>query len=147
MSLTRLFGETVGVVGVIAPGSRAAGAGNSNWIDLADYFQVAAVIATGVMGASATIDGKWQLADDSTGTNPVDAPTTSLTQILKAAGDNKQAVHTLDPNQLTLRTKRFARYVLTVGVATSDAVVVILGLQARSLPVKQPTSVVQTVAA
>ena len=145
--LTRLFGEGAAVAAVIAPGNKVAAAANSAWIDLAAFYQLAAIIATGTLGASATLDGKWQLADDGTGTNTVDAPTTVLTQIVKASGDNKQAIHTLDPNQLTLRTKRFARYVLTVGTAASDAVVVILGIQARSIPVTQPASVVQTVAA
>ncbi len=145
--LTRLFGEGAAVAAVIPPGNRVAGAVNSSWIDLAGYYQLAAIIATGTLGASATLDGKWQLADDGSGTNTVDAPSTALTQILKAAGDNKQAIHTLDPNQLTLRTKRFVRYVLTVGTAASDCAVVILGLQPRSIPVTQPATVVQPVAA
>lgn len=143
-----LGSEQIAIAGVVAPGALTAGAKNSGWIDLAYYNQLMAVVSTGTLGSSATVDGKWQVADDSSGTNPIDAPgSTALTQILKASGDNKQAAHVLDPSRLTNMTKRFARYVLTVGTATSDAAVVILGLQARHLPVtdNDPTSVVQTV--
>ena len=148
MHFTSLPSENVAIAAVIAPGALTAGAKNSAWIDLALYQQLAAVIAWGALGSSATIDGKWQVADDSSGTNPVDVTgVVALTQVLAAGGNNKQAIHNFDANKVTNTGKRFARYVMTVGVATSDAVAVILGFQARHLPAtdNDSSTVVQVV--
>ena len=139
--------ERFAVAAVVAPGARAAGAGNSGWVDTALYSRLAAVISTGVLGASATIDAKWQQASDSSGTGVTDITQGQLAQIVKASGDNKQAVMNLDVNRLTDRTKRFVRLVLTVGVATSDAGAVVLGVDPRHAPASDndPATVVQVV--
>lgn len=136
MHFTSLPSENVALASVIAPGALTAGAKNSGWIDLALYQQLCAILSFGVFGASGTADGKWQVADDSSGTNPVDVTggNGALTQVLKAGGDNKQVIHNLDANKITNTGKRFARYVMTIGTATSDAAGIILGFQARHLP-------------
>ena len=137
--------ERMAVVAVVAPGARAAGAGNSGWIDTALYTRLMAVVATGALGAAATVDAKWQQASDASGTGSVDIAQGQLTQIVKASGDNKQAVMNLDVNRLTERSKRFVRLVLTVGTATSDAGAVVLGVDPKHLPATSPASVVQVV--
>src|SRR6185312_6117871 len=96
------------------------------------YTRLMAVITTGTLGTSATLDAKWQQADDSSGTNAVDVGT-ALTQIVKASGDSKQAVMNFVPS-VDYTEKRYARLVMTVGVATSDAQAVVLGFDARHLP-------------
>ena len=139
--------ERFAIAAVVAPGARVAGAGNSGWIDSALYTRLCAVIATGVLGTSATLDAKWQQATDSAGTGSVDVAAGQLTQIVKASGDNKQALMNLDVNRLTDRTKRFVRLVLTVGTATSDAGAIVLGVDPRHAPAtdNDPATVVQVV--
>lgn len=139
--------ERLAVAAVVAPGARVAGAGNSGWIDTALYSRLMAIISTGVLGTLATVDAKWQQATDSSGTGSADVTQGQLTQIVKASGDNKQAVMNLDVNRLTDRTKRFVRLVLTVGTATSDAGAVVLGVDPKHAPATDfdPASVVQVV--
>lgn len=147
MGPNSLPSERLAVAAVVAPGARAAGAGNSGWIDTALYSRLLAIVSTGTLGASATVDAKWQQATDSSGTGSADVTQGQLTQIVKASGDNKQALMNLDVNRLTDRTKRFVRLVLTVGTATSDAGAVVLGIDAKHLPAtdNDPASVVQVV--
>lgn len=125
---TSLPSERMAIAGVISPGSLNVGANNSNWIDLALYTQLLGVIATGTLGTGATLDAKWQLADDAAGANAVDSTQNTLTQILKASGDNKQALMNFDSGRSKPFSKRFARLVLTVGGAASAASATILGV-------------------
>lgn len=126
MNHNTLPSERAAIVGVISPTAQTAGAKNSGWIDCSLFRRLCAVGATGTLGASATLDGKWTVADDSSGTNPVDVTGGALTQIVKASGDNKQFMSNLNCDAVT-PGKRYARYTITIGTATSDAVVVILG--------------------
>lgn len=144
-SVNSLPSERMAVAAVVAPGARAVGAGNSGWIDTALYTRLMAVITTGALGTAATVDAKWQQAADGSGTGSVDVAQGQLTQIVKASGDNKQAVMNLDVNRLTDRSKRFVRLALTVGTAASDAGAVVLGIDPKHLPAASPTSVVQVV--
>jgi hypothetical protein len=134
MGPNSLPSERFAIAAVVAPGARAAGAGNSNWIDTALYTRLAAIIATGTLGAGATVDAKWQAALDASGTGSADVAEGQLTQIVKASGDNKQAIMNLDVNRLKDRTKRFVRLVLTVGTAASDASAVVLGVDPKHSP-------------
>lgn len=145
--MNALPSERIAVAAFVAPGARAAGAGNSGWIDTALYSRLMCVITTGTLGASATVDAKWQSATDSSGTGAADVAAGQITQIVKASGDNKQAIMNLDVNRLPDRTKRFVRLVLTVGTATSDAGAVVLGVDAKHAPATDfdPASVVQVV--
>lgn len=131
-NVNSLPSDRVAVAAVISPGAQTTGAKNSGWVDMVLYTRLMAVVSTGTMGASATLDAKWQQADDSSGTNAVDVGT-SLTQILKASGDNKQAVMNFVPSA-TYAAKRYARLVITVGTAASDAGAVVLGFDARHNP-------------
>jgi hypothetical protein len=131
-NVNMLPSDRVAVAAVINPGALTAGAKNSGWIDMALYTRLMAVITTGTLGASATLDAKWQQADDSSGTNAVDSGA-ALTQIVKASGDSKQAVMNFVPS-VSYTSKRFVRLVMTVGTATSDASAVVLGFDARHNP-------------
>lgn len=139
--------ERLAVAAVIAPGLLTVGAKNSGWVDCALYTRLAAVISTGTLGTAATIDAKWQQATDSSGTGSADVAEGQLTQIVKASGDNKQAVMNLDVNRLKDRTKRFVRLVLTVGTADSGGAAVVLGVDPRHAPAtdNDPATVVQVV--
>lgn len=130
-----LASERISIVGIIPPQSLGTGATNSGWIPLANYGRLMAVIATGVLGTAATVDAKWQVADNSAGANPVDSTTAvALTQIVKASGDNKQAIMNFDVNAAVPYNKPFARLVVTVGAAASLGAVVILGTDPKYQP-------------
>lgn len=126
--------ERAAVVAVINPTSFAAGANNSGWFGLQEFYRYLAIVQTGVLGTSATVDVKLQVADDITGTNPVDVTGSSVTQVVKATGDNKQVEINFDPANLGQTIKKAARLVVTVGTAASLASGVVLGFDDRNAP-------------
>lgn len=72
------------------------------------------------MGASATLDAKVQQAQDAIGTGAKDVTGKSITQIVKATGDNKQALINFKPEDLdNTNNFGFVRLSLTVGTAAS----------------------------
>jgi hypothetical protein len=139
--------ERIAVAAVVAPGALTAAAKSSGWIDMRLYNRLMGIISTGTLGTSATVDAKWVQADDSSGNNPQDSNIAALAQIVKATGDNKQAVMNFDPSQSDYPTKPFVKLVMTVGVATSDGAAIVLGIDPRHKPVTDfdPASVVQVV--
>ena len=84
------------------------------------------------MGASATLDAKVQQAQDAIGTGAKDVTGKSITQIVKATGDNKQVLINLKPEDLD-NANGFA-YValsLTIGVAASLVAGKLIGMNPR----------------
>ena len=147
MSINSKGSERIAVAAVVAPGALTAAAKSSGWVDTRLYTRLMGVISTGTLGTSATVDAKWVQADNSNGDNPQDSNVTALTQIVKASGDNKQAVMNFDPSQSSYPTKPWVKLVMTIGTATSDGTAIVLGIDARHLPVSDfdPASVVQVV--
>jgi hypothetical protein len=79
-----------------------------------------ALISTGILGASATVDAKLQQATDGAGTGVKDIPGAAITQIVKASGDNKFSFINLDPQKLDVANGFcFVRLSVTVGTAAS----------------------------
>lgn len=125
--------ERAAVVGVISPTAQTTGAKNSTAVDCSLFRRLMAVVATGTLGTSATLDGKWQVSVDSAFTTPVDVTGGAITQVVKASGDNKQVVANLDCGKIAA-PYRYARFVMTIGTATSDAGVTILGFDPLYAP-------------
>ncbi len=69
-------------------------------IAIAGFNTLLAVIQTGVLGSSATVDAKVQQVQDSSGTGAKDITGRAITQIVKATGDNKQALINVKPDDL-----------------------------------------------
>jgi hypothetical protein len=84
--------EKIAVLATLDSASVAAGTVVSTFVPLANFHQLTALIKTGVMGASATIDAKLRQATDAAGTGVKDIAGKAITQIVKASGDNKQAM-------------------------------------------------------
>eukprot|EP01041_Mallomonas_annulata_P037122 gene37122-60363_t len=82
--------ELLSVLATIDPASQAAGAASTGWVPVANYFGFLALVQTGMLGTSATVDAKLQQALDSSGTGAKDISGKAITQIVKATGDNKQ---------------------------------------------------------
>ncbi len=114
------FSEQMAVMDAINPVSQAAGTVTTGWISAANFERFLALITTGVLGASATVDGKLQQAQDSSGTGAKDITNKAITQIVKASGDNKMAMIDCRDDELDV-TNGFCyiRLSLTVGTAAS----------------------------
>ena len=127
--------ELLTVLATIDPVSQAAGTVTTGWITVANHHGLLAVIQTGALGASATLDAKLQQATDSSGTGVKDITGKAITQIVKATGDNKQALINVKPEELdTVNGFGFVRLSITVGVAASLTSAQLLGINPRFAP-------------
>jgi hypothetical protein len=124
--------QVVGYLGGIVPAAIAASTVTSGWISAAQYQSFMAIIAAGVLGASATLDAKIQQATDNAGTGAKDVTGLAITQMVKATDDNKQAVLGFATDSLDI-ANGFAwfRVSMTIGTAASAAAAIILGMDQR----------------
>lgn len=137
-----------GVAGVLNPISQGAGALSTAWIPMKDFEALQAVIAAGVLGASATVDAKLEQATDGAGTGVKDITGKAITQLVKATNDNDQAVINLRAEELDVEGGfDFARLTVTVGVAASIVTAIVLGAYSHYGPASDHdlASVVQIV--
>ncbi len=112
--------EIIALLATVDPVSEAAGTVTTGWVPFADFLKLLAVVQTGVMGASATVDAKLQQAQDSAGTGVKDIAGFAITQIVKATGDNKQAFINIGGGALDVNGGfSYVRLSITVGVAAS----------------------------
>lgn len=124
--------ELLSILATIDPVSQGAGSVTSGWVNVANFHSFLAVVQTGVMGASATLDAKIQQAQDNSGTGVKDVTGKAITQIVKAMGDNKQAFINLRPEDVdNINGFGFVRVSLTVGVAASIVSGQLLGMNPR----------------
>jgi len=140
--------EMIAILATIDPASQSAGSATTGWVSVANHHGLLAVVQTGVLGTLATVDAKLQQATDSTGAGAKDVAGRAITQIVKATGDNKQALINLKPEELdTLNGFGFIRVALTVGVAASITGAQLLGVNPRYAPAdsQNQAAVVQVV--
>ena len=124
--------ELLSVLATIDPASIAAGTVTTGWVSAANHHNLLAVIQTGALGTAATLDAKLQQASDSSGTGAKDISGKAITQIVKASGDNKQALINLRPEELDVNGGfAYVRLSLTVGTAASLASAQLLGVNPR----------------
>jgi hypothetical protein len=124
--------EHLSVLATINPVSQAAGAATSGWVAVKNHHALLALIQTGVLGASATVDAKLQQATDNAGTGAKDITGKAITQILKASGDNKQAMINVKVADLdTENAFAFVQLSITVGTAASLVGGTLFGAYAR----------------
>ena len=127
--------EMLAVLATIDPASQATGALSTGWVSVANHLGFLAVVQTGVLGTGATVDAKLQQAQDATGTGAKDISGKAITQIVKATGDNKQALINVKPEELdTVNGFGFVRVTLSVGVAASNTSAQLLGVNPRYAP-------------
>jgi hypothetical protein len=140
--------EQMAILGTINPASVAAGTVVSTWVSVANFNRLAAILQTGSLGASATVDAKLRQATDSSGTGAKDITGKSITQLVKASNDNNQVV--LDCSAEDVDATNGYGYValsVTVGTAASLLSALMIGGNARFEPASafNPTTVVQVV--
>ena len=127
--------EALSILATLDPVSQAAGTVATAWVTVANFHAFLAIVETGVLGAAATLDAKIQQAQDSAGTGVKDVAGRAIVQIVKATGDNKQALINFRPEDLdNANGFAFVRLSLTVGVAASFVAGRLLGIHPRSTP-------------
>ena len=127
--------EVLSVLATIDPVSQGAGTITTGWIAAANHERFLATVQTGVMGASGTVDAKLQQATDSSGTGVKDVTGKAIVQILKAAGDNKQALINLRGDELDIANSfNYFRLSVTVGTAASLISAQVQGGVAKNMP-------------
>ena len=138
--------EGLAVLATIDPISQGAGTVTTGWVDQSQFLAVMALIQTGVLGASATVDAKIQQATSSAGAGAKDVTGKAITQIVKASGDNKQALISLKEADLdTEGGFRYVRLSITVGTAASLISATLFGALPRYQPVAHQAAMVQAV--
>ncbi len=140
--------EMLAILATIDPASQAVGIVSTGWAAVANHLGFLALVQTGVLGTSATVDAKLQQALDSSGTGAKDIPGKAITQIVKATGDNKQALVNVKPEELdTVNGFGFVRVTVTIGVAASITAAQLLGVNPRYAPAdsQNQAAVVQVV--
>ena len=140
--------EMLAVLATIDPSTQAAGAASTGWVSVANHLGFLALVQTGVLGTSATVDAKLQQALDSAGTGAKDISGKAITQIVKATGDNKQVLVNVKPEELdTVNGFGFVRVTVTVGAAASITSAQLLGVNPRYVPadVGNQAAVVQVI--
>lgn len=140
--------EVMSLLATFDPISQAAATVTTGWVSMADMDRLLAILQTGVLGASATVDAKLQQAKDSGGTGVKDITNKAITQIVKASGDNKQALINLNQSDLDVTGGfYYVRLSITVGVAASQIAASLLGIPSYepAAPFNQ-AAVVQVVA-
>ena len=149
MLINARLAELLSALATIDPVSQGAGAVSTGWIPAANHERFLATVQTGVMGASATVDAKLQQATDNAGTGAKDITGKAIVQILKASGDNKQALINLRAEELDLANNfTYFRLTVTVGTAASLVSAVVQGGVPKNAPASglNQAGVVQNIA-
>ena len=127
--------ELFSVLATIDPASQAVGTVTTGWISAGNHHSLLALVQSGVLGTGATLDAKLQQATDASGTGAKDVTGKAITQIVKASGDNKQALINLRPDDLDVTNGySYVRLSLTVAVAASLTAAQLLGFNSRFAP-------------
>lgn len=127
--------ELFSVLATIDPASQAVGTVTTGWISAGNHHSLLALVQSGVLGTGATLDAKLQQATDASGTGAKDVTGKAITQIVKATGDNKQALINLRPDDLDVTNGyAYVRLSLTVAVAASLTAAQLLGFNPRFAP-------------
>lgn len=111
--------ERVAVVATIDPASLTANTYVSDWVDMADFEQVMAVLSVGAMTTNGTVDAKLRQAKDASGGSAKDITGKAVTQLTEAGeDDNKQVVLQVRADELDV-AGGFTHVALSVTTATA----------------------------
>lgn len=134
--------DRVQVLAACSPVSQAAGSYTSGWLDASQFEQFLAVILSGTLGASATIDANIQQAKDSAGTGAkaIGSGKAIAQWTTSPSKANVEALINLRAEELDMNNGfSFIQLTVTVGVAASEISAVLLGFDPR-YETAQPSS-------
>lgn len=127
--------EAIALLANYNAASVSASTVTTGWISAANHERFLAMVSSGVLGSSATLDAKLQQASDSSGTGAKDITGKTITQIVKASGDNKVALINLEASELDVANGfTHFRLSMTVGTAASLLDAKVIGLVPRYEP-------------
>ncbi len=133
MNVNALPSERAALVGIIDPDANTAATYLTGAIDMNDWESILVVVAAGTLGTNATVDTKITASATSGGTYS-DVSGKAITQLTEAGTDSdKQALINLRAEELT-EGLRYVKVSHTVGTATSDTGVFVLGFNPRNAP-------------
>ena len=134
-TINALGSERAAVAAVIDPDNNSAAAYTSAYVSMSTFNQVLAIVQTGTLGSSATVDFKLVQATDSSGTSVKDISGKSVTQLVKESNDDDQAVINCRSEELDVDNGfDYVAMVMTVGTAASDTSAIMLGMTPRYAP-------------
>lgn len=134
--------ELCAVVATIDPDANDQTTVTSDWVDMDDWDQVAAIVMVGVTATGATLDAEVQQATSAAGAGAKSISGKSITQLTKAGSDDdKQAIINVRAEELdTANSYRYVALKMTPGdtanspdTAAIDSAGVILGFGPRYL--------------
>ncbi|MHB8283912.1 MAG: hypothetical protein ACYDD1_04475 [Caulobacteraceae bacterium] len=103
----------------------------SPWVSAANFHKVMAVVQAGALGAAATVDAKFQQAQDGAGTGVKDVTTTVMTTLTKTGTDNSSTQSMINCKMSELDINNgfcFVRLAVTPAVAASLIAALVLGV-------------------
>ena len=127
--------EKIAVLAAIDPASVSTGTVVTTFVAVQNFHSISAMIQTGILGASSTIDAKFRQATDAAGTGAKDVAGKAITQLSKATGDDKQLSVELRGDDLDANNG-FAFVALSVTVAGAAALMAaqVIGSNPRMAP-------------
>lgn len=142
MHLNAKATEHLALVGAIDPDANTAATYTTGWVNAKNFAMLAALVAAGDLGASATLNAKLEQATTSGGGSAKDITGKAITALTQAGtDDNKQAWINVKPEELDVDNGfAFVRLSMTVAVATSDSAGFLFGL----FPSRGPATDVDT---
>lgn len=128
--------EGAALLATVDPDVLTAAAHSSDWVDMAKFDQIMAIVLAGALGVSATMDAKLEQATDGSGSGVKDIAGKAITQLTQAGSDDdKQAIINLRGEELDLENGfTHVRLTITVATASSDGAGLVLGFGPRYLP-------------
>ena len=125
--------EFLALLATINPSLQAVGSLTTGWIPMGNVHSLLAIITTGTLGASATVDANLQQAQDGTGTGAKPLTGKAITTLTGAGG--VQALINLQAQELDVNNGfGFVELTITVGVAASETAGILLGASTRYEP-------------
>lgn len=124
-----LISESVVPIAVIQPQAITAGATGvlTGAIDMANYEKVMAVLMSGTIGASGTLDFKAVASATSGGTYAA-ITGKAATQLVKATNDNDLAIIEVTQAEVAALGKRYVKFNAIAGTANATSAVLVLGV-------------------
>lgn len=129
LSFEGLISESVVPIAVIQPQAITAGATGvlTGAIDMANYEKVMAVLMSGTIGASGTLDFHAEASATSGGTYAT-IPGKEITQLVKASNDNDLAIIEVTQADVAALGKRYVKFNAIAGTANATSAVLVLGV-------------------
>ncbi len=129
MNFEGLISEKVVPIAVIQPQTVTAGATGllTGAIDMSNYEKVMAILLTGTLGSSGTLDFHAE-ASATSGGSYATITGKEATQLVKASNDNDIVVIEVTNGEVANLDKRYVKFNAIAGTANSTSAVVVLGV-------------------